>query len=233
MSNIYTNGEYLEATRSWHAEDSPWKAEQIYAIIKRNDIRAERIVEVGCGAGGVLCELSQKPLFAHARLQGFDISPHAIELARQKDQDKVQYHCGDIFSIGTADADMLLAIDVFEHVPDYMGFLSKCRSFATFKIYHIPLDIHASAVLRETFISTRYGVGHLHFFTEATALATLRDTGHEIVDHCLTNGAMGLFRQHPSVKRALANVPRWLMSQASPSLTARILGGYSLLALTR
>jgi hypothetical protein len=80
---------------------------------------------------------------------------------------------------------------VFEHVPDYIGFLEKCKPLAKYKIYHIPLDIHVSSVLRGSFVNARYSVGHLHYFSEESALATLKDTGHEIVDCFYTNGAFG------------------------------------------
>jgi hypothetical protein len=126
-----------------------------------------------------------------------------------------------------------LVIDVFEHVPDYMGFVEKCRKKAAYKIYHVPLDIHVSSVLRNAFVRSRYTIGHIHYFTADSALGCLRDTGHEIIDCVYTNIAFGLFREHPSLKKAIANVPRWLLSRFSVPLAARILGGYSLLVLTR
>jgi hypothetical protein len=128
---------------------------------------------------------------------------------------------------------MLLAMDVFEHVPDYMGFIKGCKRKATYKLYHIPLEIHVSSVLRNSFIQSRYTIGHIHYFSADSALATLRDTGHEVVDFAYTNGALDLFRQQPSVKRAIANGPRWLLSKLSTPLAARLLGGYSLLVLTK
>jgi hypothetical protein len=114
-----------------------------------------------------------------------------------------------------------------------MGFVAKCKSLAAFKIYHIPLDIHVSSVLRNTFEHTRQALGHLHSFTASSAIATLEDTGHTIVDYEYTNGAFGLFRQHPSIKKALANVPRLLLSFFSVPFSARLLGGYSLLVLAK
>jgi hypothetical protein len=112
-------------------------------------------------------------------------------------------------------ADVLLIIDVFEHVPNYVGFVSKCRSLATFKVYHIPLDIHVSSVVRNTFDATRRQLGHIHVFTASSAIATLRDTGHEIIDQSYTDGVLALFRQHLSIKRAMANIPRWLVSKSA------------------
>ena len=126
-----------------------------------------------------------------------------------------------------------MAVDVFEHVPDYMGFLEKCRQKADYKIYHIPLDLHVSSVLRNAFITHRYSIGHIHYFTADSALATLRDTGHEIVNYFYTNGAFGVYQEHPSLKKAIANVPRWAISKFSTPFAARLLGGYSLLVLTK
>ena len=126
-----------------------------------------------------------------------------------------------------------MIIDVFEHVPDYLGFVEKCREKATYKIYHIPLDIHVSSVFRNSFLRNRYTIGHIHYFTADSAISALRDTGHEIIDCFYTNGAVGLFKEHPSFKKAIANVPRWLLSKFNLPFTARLLGGYSLLVLTK
>lgn len=234
MEDIYTSGKYLEVTRSWHAEDSRWKACQVKAMIDANHLQPKSIAEVGCGSGSVLNELSALTDLQSVHFEGYDISPQAIGMARQLGNERIHFVQGDLLSAG-ADKyfDVLLVIDVFEHVPDYMGFVEKCRGKAEFKVFHIPLDVHVSSVLRNAFIKSRYTIGHIHYFTAESALSTLRDTGHEIVDCVYTNPAFGLFKQHPTFRKAVANVPRWLLSRISVPLTARVLGGYSLLVLTR
>jgi hypothetical protein len=102
-----------------------------------------------------------------------------------------------------------------------------------YKLYHIPLDINVSAVLRNSLIRHRKTIGHIHYFTAESALATLQDTGHEIVDFAYTNGAIDLFKHHPLVKTAIANGPRWLCAKISTPLAARLLGGFSLLVLAK
>lgn len=232
--NIYKSGEYLERTRTWHSEDSHWKAEQISKIISNNRVHSTNIAEIGCGAGVILGELSKKEYFRAVQFKGYDISPQAIELSKQIESERVKFFCQDLLSETNADHfDILLVVDVVEHIPDYMGFLNKCRAKAEYKIYHVPLDVHVSSVLRNAFIGGRYTLGHLHYFTADSAIATLKDTGHEIVDHCYTNGALALFKEHPSIKRAVANVPRWLFSKISLPFTARVFGGYSLLVLAK
>lgn len=233
-NNIYVTGGYLEATQTWHAEDSPWKARQISQMIRRNEIQPRRVAEIGCGAGNILGELGKEAWLKDCRFIGYDISPQAIELCESVKSGNVSFFCGDMFAHSEQSPfDMLLVIDVFEHIPDYMGFLEQCKRSAEYKVYHIPLDIHISSVLRRSFLTARYSIGHLHYFSAESAIATLRDTGHEVLETVYTAGALGLFRNHPSFKTAIANVPRWCVSKLSVSLAARIFGGYSLLVLAR
>jgi hypothetical protein len=58
METIYTSGEYLKTTQTWHIEDSPWKANQIIEIICNNHLQPKTIAEIGCGAGAIIEELS-------------------------------------------------------------------------------------------------------------------------------------------------------------------------------
>ena len=234
MESIYTDGRYLDHAPAWHAEDSAWKAGHIARMLQKHRLQARAIVEIGCGAGGILDVLSRHPALRESRLSGYDLSPQAIALAERLENPRVEFHCQDFLArTDLPVADLLLVIDVFEHVRDYIGFLERVRARGEYKLYHIPLDLHVSSVARGSFTRERYTVGHLHYFTAESALATLRDTGHDVVDCFYTDGATALFRQHASFKRAVANVPRWLISRLSLPWAARLLGGYSLLVLTR
>jgi hypothetical protein len=230
---IYTDGQYLEQNASWHLEDSPWKADQIEKILRDNRINPELLAEVGCGAGGILESLSKRDFFSQCQFQGYDISPQANELSKQRQTSKVQFHHANIFEVCPKNLDVLLVIDVFEHVPDYMGFLTQCQKQATYKVYHIPLDVHVSSVVRNTFGKARDVLGHIHYFTADSALAALKDTNHEIIDYFYTQSALGLYQYHPQFKTAVANIPRWVLGKINLPLTARLFGGYSLLVLTK
>jgi hypothetical protein len=127
-------------------------------------------------------------------------------------------------------ADLLLLIDVFEHVEDYMGFLRKLANRARWFVFHIPLDMHVSGLLRDRQLHARQQVGHLHYFSRATALATLTDTGYRVVDQELTR----LSQQTSEGRRGLtvvANLFRGCVQTLSMGLAAKLLGGYSLLVL--
>ncbi len=127
--------------------------------------------------------------------------------------------------------DVLLCIDVFEHVEDYMGFLKSIKGKAIYKIFHIPLEINISSILRNSMMNSRNNAGHLHYFTPETALATLRDTGYEVIDYFFTKP----FNDLPSktLRNKLLKLPRKLLYAISPNLMIKLLGGCSLIVLAK
>lgn len=229
MQSIYKDQTYLALNPTWHEEDSPWKAEQVLRMLRQHKLPIRSVAEVGCGVGGILARL-RDVLPDYVEFHGFDIAPDAIERAKKRECDRLHFHNQDLFTT-VEHYDLLLAIDVVEHVPDYLGFLERCQAKARFKIYHIPLDLHVSSVIRASFLDARKTAGHIHYFTSESALASLADTGHKIVDFFYTDGGLALARLHPSVRRSIANVPRRLISVFSTRWAARLLGGYSLLVL--
>jgi cyclopropane fatty-acyl-phospholipid synthase-like methyltransferase len=232
MSSRYEDGRYAAANPSWHEEDSPWKAARIAAMLKRHALQPATVAEVGCGAGGVLQALSAG-WGPSVRCSGFEVSPDAFARCQGKAAPpQLQFHLADLLADDQAHFDLLLAIDVFEHVDDYLGFLRRLRGKGRHTVFHIPLDLSAQTVLRGTpLLTARLTVGHLHHFTQQTALATLRDAGYEVLDHRYTAGALDLPARH--WKAALMKLPRRLLFALAPDLTVRALGGWSLLVLAR
>lgn len=225
-SSAYTDGRYLAQNASWHVEDSAWKARQILGILERNAVHPTTLAEVGCGAGEILAQLARA--LPDARLDGYDVSPDALALAATRATDRLTFHLADL-TTEVVRVDCLLCIDVVEHVEDYLGFLRALRSTARVAVFHIPLDVTVLSVLRDKMLAARNEVGHLHYFTPATALATLRDCGYRIIDSAFTPA----FRDVPgrSVATRLANIPRRMLYWLSPRLMVRWLGGASLLVL--
>lgn len=230
--SIYNTGEYLQNNPDWHLQDSAFKAKHIHRMIQKNKLTLNNVAEIGCGAGGVLSNVADLISNPATEYCGYDISHDAVQMAQNLAREKVQFIEADLLAREES-FDLLMVIDVFEHVPNYLDFIERCKAKATYKMFHIPLDIHVSSVLRGTIASARDSVGHLHYYTSESALATLAGSGHEIVDFAFTPTAIELYREHPSFKRAIANIPRWIVSRVSEKLAARWFGGYSLLVLTK
>ena len=141
----YESGEYLAHNPDWHAADAPFKARWIADILRRNGVEPAHVVEVGSGSGEVLVELAKH--FPEARADGYDISPQAHAIAAPKSAGRLEFHHADFLTADAPPPDVLLAIDVFEHVEDYMAFLRRMKPLAPMKVFHIPLDLSVQGLL--------------------------------------------------------------------------------------
>ena len=229
--NIYVSGGYLENNPGWHVGDSPWKAEQILRMMKKHKLQPSTLCEVGCGAGEILARLYEE--LGDTQFSGYEVSPQAFELCVTREKERLHFFLGDLLEVQKR-FDLLLCIDVFEHIPNYLFFLEGLRRHADRFIFHIPLDLSLLTVLRPgRLMQTRYGVGHLHMFTYELALAVLKDTGYDVLDSFFTAGGVELEKNKRRVRTVLANLPRRLIGKFSHRLAAQLLGGYSLLVLAK
>jgi hypothetical protein len=166
-------------------------------------------------------------------MTGFDISPQVVQFwDEHKQVSGVEFHLGDFHQINKSQYDLLLMLDVFEHVPDPFSFLENSRLSSDYFIFHIPLDLSASSVARgTTLLQTRNQVGHLHYYTKDLALATLQDTGCEIINWRYTKAYLnGLNR---SLRTKLTSIPRQLLFLLNKDLGVRLLGGETLIVLAK
>jgi 2-polyprenyl-3-methyl-5-hydroxy-6-metoxy-1,4-benzoquinol methylase len=227
----YTSREYLNNNPTWHVQDSPWKAKQILKLINRNNLTPSSICEIGCGAGEILHQLYMQ-MDNDISFVGYEISPHAFELCKQRTEDRLNFKLENLFEDNNAFFDIIMAIDVLEHVEDYFGFLRNLHKKGKFAIFHIPLDLSVQTVLRiSPILRGRKTVGHIHYFTKDTALATLKDAGFEIIDYFYTAGAIELSGK--SIKSSVMKLPRRMAFNINEDLAVRMLGGYSLMVLTK
>jgi SAM-dependent methyltransferase len=228
-SAIYRDGSYLQLNPSWHIEESPFKVRQIRRMMERQNLSPRTVCDVGCGAGLVLSEL-QPHLPADCVCWGYDISPAALEMCSSRANDRLHFRQCDVRSDSwDAFFDLLLMLDVFEHVEDYMGLLRSVRSKARQKLFHIPLDLSVQAVVRRNgLLRRRDQHAHLHYFSKETALRTLTDVGYRIVDSFFTPRCIEL---GDLIVQRIARIPRRISFALLPDMTVRLLGGYSLMVL--
>jgi SAM-dependent methyltransferase len=186
------------------------------------------VAEIGCGSGGILAELQSR--FPDTTVYaGFDIAPEAIRMAEKHARKGLSYHCEDLRQT-TRTFDALLCIDVFEHVENPFEFLRAIKKLAPLVVFNIPLEMHVAGVLINHQLWTRRHYGHLHFYTAAVALETLKECGYRVVGCSYISRLLDLPR---SVSEYVFWLPRKLIALVSPELSARLLGGTSLLVVAR
>lgn len=229
---IYTNSQYLENTGDWHVKDSAWKAELISELYKKNGVHPKTVVEVGCGAGAILENLLQMDAGVE-KLDGFDISPQAISLAEKRSNSKLSFHQSDFLKEDFPVSDLLLLIDVIEHLDDFYRFLREIQLRGRMFIFHVPMDLSCRTILKpHVLLQHRNSVGHIHYFSEEMIHWILKDTGYEIIDWHYTKPVIDI---HPAkrLKGSVKKVLRNISFGVNPSISAKLWGGYSLMILAK
>jgi len=230
-TTIYEDGTYLDHNPTWHEEHSAWKADQICRMLAKNGLTPKTVCEIGCGAGGILEHLADE-FEKDARFSGYDISSQAYGLCKPRERANLHFHLGDLLEEEVGPFDVLLVIDVFEHVEDYFGFLRKVHPKGVHTVFHVPLDLSVQTILRASpIMRDRAAVGHIHNFSKDTVLASLTDTGFEIVDYFYTKDPINW--SHPGWEATLLELPRRVCFPLSHDLTVRVFGGYSFWVLAK
>jgi len=228
-ANKETGFEVVETNR-WHEEDSPWKAKNINKILEKNNLIPKSICEIGCGSGEVIRNLAN--YFDNStEFIGYETSSEAFAICKTKEETNVRYELANLLSLDVH-YDLVMAINVLNHVTDYLGFLSKLRSKGEYKVFHIPLETTVYSVLRSSHFEKKITEGvYKHSFSKDTALGTLKGTGYEIVDYFYTSSALEL----PNLGRKdkLWKLPRKLFFAINKDFGVKVLGGFSLMVLSK
>jgi methyltransferase family protein len=232
--SIYEDGEYAKHQKTWHVEESEWKANYILKLFRQNSINPKSVGEVGCGAGEILLTL-HKNMPDDTHFVGYDIAPQLEAMWETRSRDRLRFLRED-FLAGTENFDVALYIDIVEHIEDYIGFLRKIKERSEYKVIKIPLEVSAvKAMLGHKYSDSRKEYGHLHFFNKDIMLDTLHDLDYEVVDWFYAPFGMemaGTCEKMPMMSRLL-NPARWLLSKVSIDLTSKTLGGYTLFVLAK
>jgi hypothetical protein len=226
-ARFYLDGEYAERNPSWDTEDSAWKAGLVADLLARHGLQPRTLAEIGCGAGAVLAAL--RPRLPGTELHGWDIAPGAARFWSA--HAGIRFTQGDFLAQPQVPFDVLLLLDVIEHVANPHDFLSRLVSCGRCVVLHIPLDLSVASVWRETpLLAQRRGVGHIHYFTRNLALELLRECGYDIVEASFSGAHL---RPRPTLSGKFAGAVRRAVFALGRQHGVRLLGGDTLLVLAR
>ncbi len=231
-NDLYTSGEYYKNNPDWDIADAKWKTDVIFGLLQKNNINIIKVVEVGCGAGENLVELAKRDDKIRY-LSGYDISPQAIALAEKKSTEKISFYNEDFTTQKNIKTDLLLVIDVVEHVDHYYGFLRKLKCKSDYFVFHIPLDVSARTIMKpHVLLQQRQSVGHIHYFSKEMAIWALQDTGYDIIDWVYTKPVVDVNRSD-SFKRFIKKTLRNISFAINKEWSVKKWGGYSIMALAK
>lgn len=230
VTDMYSNEEYLRLHPNWDGEEAVLKAGWIREMIDQYRLPVSDVIEIGCGSGRILSELSAHYQGGHWK--GYDISPQAIAIAKQYETTNVTFHEG-AHTDHAGKASLALVIDVLEHVPDYYGLLGGLHGKAEHFIFHIPLDLACRSLLKPVLLhQQRRHSGHIHYFSKEMALWMLHDTGYQVIGWQYTRPTADTGPAR-GIKAKAKKTLRNLSFNFSKERAVKWWGGYSMLIAAR
>lgn len=228
IGDAYTAGSYAATNHDWHESDATWKAKQVARMLDSHGLRPESICDIGCGTGGVLDELDSL-LDWETKLTGYEVAQEAFKHSPADRITRIELVQG-AHDMDQRTFDLMLCLDVFEHIEDYYGFLRSIRSKAPLVVFHIPIE-HAvtTALSPGPILKSAMQVGHIQHFSAAVALEALRYSGYEILDSVHTVPAREF--QAQGARQAFGRAVRVAAASINVDLAARLMTGFSLLVL--
>jgi SAM-dependent methyltransferase len=243
VKELYTSGEYLKKNPDWHVGESPWKVKEIMRLFRRNHIAPKTVCEVGCGAGEVL-RLLQMRMDRECIFSGYEISPQAFELSKSRENARLHFKLQDFMEEQDVSFDVILVLDVLEHMENPHELLRDIKSKSAYKIIHFPLDISVRSVMFDKIVRYREMFGHIHYFTKSIALRMLEEAGYEVLDYLYTDQFIPLpwhtFRNNPrllirkilgKIKMGVLSAPRKLFFFMNQDVAERLFGEWRLMVL--
>jgi hypothetical protein len=225
----YIGGKYLEDTKTWHMEDSPYKAKIVLDAIARNQIEFKTCADIGCGAGLVTEILFKK--FPDSKFAGYEIATDVDPFWKTRlAAENLTFSHDNLLELDLQ-YDLITCLDVFEHIEDCYGFLRKLNKRGKTFIFNIPLDMCVAKLLTSGIKRARTIAGHLHYLNEYTAKEIIANTGYDVVDAKLCVAFLGVPPRN--VSQSLILPFRLATLILGKSMSATLFGGMSLLVTAR
>ena len=224
----YTSGKYFLDNPTWDKEDCPWKARFVNEFIIGTGIVPSSICEIGCGSGNVLAEL--RSFFPDTELIGYEIAKDASRFWSEHSLKNISFHLGDFINLNERKYDILLLLDVIEHIADPLSYLSRIKDKGRYILLHIPLDLSAiNVVRRKPLINLREKVGHIDYFTKDLAISLINEAGYKIIKWKYSVSYLNSPKK--SWKTIAMQLPRNIAYFVNKDVGVRMLGGETLWVL--
>lgn len=172
----------------WLRRGAIQKVDSIETLMTRQKIIPDSVLELGCGSGAVIGEISRRGLAANC--YGVDFSEDAIGLAKSL-YPGIHAKSADVTKAPNPfdeDAfDVIVASHLIEHLEDPHAFLQAIRQI-NFKylIAEVPLENLFFGKLKSVFKDrSNNSAGHVQFFTSKNFKKLINQEKYKIIDEYL------------------------------------------------
>ena len=141
--DIYNDDSYIRNNPTLHSEDSKFKFKNILSFLRSIDVKNDkiRILDVGGGAG-----LLGKMVMEYFIKKNIKVTFHSLDLSEEmlkiqkKNNPKIQKLINlPIEECRESNYDLILMIDVIEHIPGKNSAANKLNKLSRYIIYNIPI----------------------------------------------------------------------------------------------
>ena len=202
IKNIYTSNYYLEKNPSLHEEETSWKIKKIKPLVDQFLVRFNekklRLLDVGGGTGKILKEISEYIEKKHkikVEKYALDLTPKILELQRKNNSSLRKALNEDIShtSLKKKEIDLVLMIDVLEHIPNPKRALKELNRISDYVIFKVPLEKNLIMILANflTLGKVRKKIiqrlGHINVYNLRILNKQLENNGFYIISSNYTN----------------------------------------------
>lgn len=155
--------------------DHFWMIWRFRELIKKVNFENSdfKILEVGCGSGTVMEQFERE---RNLSIDGCDLNDYALKLIKSE---KSKCYCYNIYDKNpqiVGKYNVILLLDVIEHIDDHVGFINTCKDHLTEEgkiIINVPAYMH---------LYSKYDkeVGHVRRYNKKTLSQALKDAGLEV-----------------------------------------------------
>ncbi|MBT3418922.1 MAG: class I SAM-dependent methyltransferase [Candidatus Magasanikbacteria bacterium] len=241
---FYTTDEYIKGHPTLHEEDSAWKIEKmkpfIDAFIKRTPKKEVCILDVGGGAGIILKNIAKYLQETHDKKvikYCLDLSPGMVEIQTKNNQDIIKAIAGDIRETPFSDKeiDLVLMIDVLEHVQEPDKVIKEIERIATCALYKVPLEDTVYYKLMDRLTKGNFRkrlieyVGHINVYNQQSLKKEVEGDKGIVIKEGLTNVYPYLLKTEKGLFSKVFNSIGVVLYKVAPKLSAKLLSDYALM----
>jgi len=202
VNNLYQKDDYIKKNPFLHEEDSPWKVSKIIPLVDKFisyiDKSEINMLDVGGGAGIILKEISiyiNEKYKIKVNKYILDLSPGMLKIQKKRNPDIKkalnENICKTTFK--NKEIDLVLIIDVLEHVSNPRKALKELKRISNFVIFKVPLEDCFFSKLwnfvnngkpRQCIIEN---IGHINIYNIDKLKYQIEKHAGQLLDYCFTN----------------------------------------------
>jgi len=249
VKNLYLSNEYIVKNPSLHEEDSPWKVRKIIPLVDRAVSNLNRkeinLLDAGGGAGLILKAVSVYIEEKHGiKVNRFalDLSPAMLKIQKKNNPDLKKALSEDVCktSLGDKEIDLMLVIDLLEHISNPVEALEEIKRISRFAIFKVPMEGNLSLRIwnfinrgkpRRRLVKT---IGHINVYSFGKLKRRIEKHAGRVLDSYFTN-VFDYYRNSKYYKNSMklshrsVNLVAAYVFKLSPRLCSIIFGDFAMI----